>query len=418
VQSPLKRTAKSDAELAIFGAAPRFPDPLHVGRPNVGDRTRLLARIEDALDRRWLTNGGLYEAEFERRLSELIGVKHCVAITNGTLALDIACRALGLAGEVIVPSFTFIATAHALLWQGLTPVFCDIEPRNHTLDPIRVEELITPRTSAILGVHTWGRSCDVEALAGIAQRHGLELLFDAAHALACTHKGRMIGQFGHAEVFSFHATKFVNSLEGGAIATNDDQLAARVRLLKNFGFTRYDEVAGLGTNGKMNEISAAMGITSLDAIDEIVAANRRNFAAYVTAMDGIPGVTLLPYDDKERCNCQYVVALVDETKAGLSRDELVEVLWWENVLARRYFYPGCHRMEPYRSTQPLAWCHLPQTERIANQVVVLPTGTAIGPVEISAIAEVLRLAVASAESIYRRLRSPDNGAVLRSGQLR
>ena len=209
-------------DLAIFGGSPAFAELLHVGRPNIGDRGRLLERIHDLLDRRWLTNNGPYVLEFERQLCQLTGAPHCIVTCNGTVALEIAIRAAGMSQEVIVPAFTFVATAHALQWQGITPVFCDVDPSTHNLDPESVERSITPRTTGILGVHLWGRACRVDELAEIARRHGLKLLFDAAHALGCTHRGRMVGGFGDAEVFSFHATKFVNSFEGGAIVTADD----------------------------------------------------------------------------------------------------------------------------------------------------------------------------------------------------
>src|SRR5438128_1354253 len=221
-------------ELAIFGDLPAFAEKLHVGRPNIGNRERLLARINDLLDRRWLTNDGPYVQQLERNLADFLGVKHCIAMCNGTVALEIAIRALGLSGEVIVPSFTFIATAHALQWQEITPVFCDIDPSIHNIDPHSVEQMITPRTSGISGVHLWGRACDVLALTEIARRRNLKLLFDASHGLGCSHHGRMVGSFGNAEVFSFHATKFVNTLEGGAVVTNDDDLATKIRLMKNF----------------------------------------------------------------------------------------------------------------------------------------------------------------------------------------
>src|SRR5882724_336712 len=229
-------------QLALFGGRPAFDRPLHVGRPNIGSRKRFFELLEGALDRGWLTNSGPLVDEFEKKVSDYVGVKHCVSICNATIALEIAIRAAKLDGEVILPSFTFVATAHALQWQKITPVFCDIDPATHTIDPAKVERMITPRTTGILGVHLWGRGCDVEALAAIARRRNLKLLFDAAHAFGCTHRGKMIGGFGDAEVFSFHATKFLNSFEGGAVVTNDDELARKVRLMKNFGFRAYDDV--------------------------------------------------------------------------------------------------------------------------------------------------------------------------------
>jgi len=388
-------------ELAMAGGDPTFKEKLHVGRPNVGDRERLIARINEMLDRRWFSNNGVFVQEFEARIASYLAVKHCVAMCNATIALEITTRALGLKGEVIVPSFTFIATAHALQWQEITPVFCDIDPLTHILDPNKVEDLITPRTTGIVGVHIWGQGCDVDALEEISRRHGLQLMFDAAHAFGCSHKGRLIGGFGRAEVFSFHATKFLNSFEGGAVVTNDDELAKKIRLMKNFGFAGYDQVIYIGTNGKMNEASAAMGLTSLESIDDFVEINKHNHGLYRKLLQDVPGIRTLSYNASEQNNYQYVVLEVDEEQAGLSRDLLVKVLWAENVMARRYFYPGCHRMEPYRSYFPHAALLLPQTERVAQQSMILPNGTAIGETEVRGICEIIRLAVADSATLNR-----------------
>lgn len=389
-------------DLAILGGPRAFDEPLHVGRPNLGDRQRLLRRIEEVLDRRWLTNDGPLVQEFERRLAEWTGTQHCIATCNGTVALELAVRAAGIEGEVILPAFTFVATAHALEWLGLRPVFCDIERESHTLDPERVEELITPETSAIVGVHVWGRPCRIDRLQTIARRHDLKLLFDAAHAFGCTWRGQPIGGFGLAEVFSFHATKFVNAFEGGAVATNDDELAARLRLMRNFGFAGYDHVVSLGVNGKMSEISAAMGITSLESCQDFIDTNRRNHEAYRRGLACISGLSLLEDDRDERSNHQYVVVEVDAARTGLARDDLVEVLWAENVLARRYFFPGCHRMEPYASRG--APRHLPITDLVAGGVLLLPTGSAGGSEAIAKIAGILRVAIEGADEVAAALR--------------
>ena len=393
---------KSDIDdLALLGGDPAFSEPLHVGRPNIGDRTALLSRINDLLDRRWLSNDGPFVQEFEQRIADLLGVKHCIAMCNATVALEIAIRALGLHGEVIVPSFTFIATAHALQWQEITPVFCDVDPATHNLDPAKVEAMITPRTTGIIGVHVWGRPCAIEALSEIAQRRGLKLMFDAAHAFGCSHCGQMIGNFGEAEVFSFHATKFFNTFEGGAVTTNDDELASRIRRMRNFGFAGYDEVVCLGTNGKMSEISAAMGLTNLQSLDEFIRVNQRNYRQYQQEINRLPGLSLIHYDESEKCNYQYMAVEVDPQMTGLHRDVLIKVLKAENVLARRYFWPGCHRMEPYRSLFPDAYLSLPQTEKIAERIMILPTGTAVGEPEIEIICDILRTAIANADGIRK-----------------
>jgi dTDP-4-amino-4,6-dideoxygalactose transaminase len=390
-------------QLAVFGITPAFAEPLHVGRPNIGNRGKLLERINDILYRRWLTNMGPYSQELEQRIADMLGVRHCIAMCNGTVALEIAIRALGLKGEAIVPSMTFIATAHALQWQEVTPVFCDIEPGSYNIDPSKIEQLITPRTTGIIGVHLWGRPCDVESLTKIAQRWKLKLLFDAAHAFGCSYKGRMIGSFGNAEVFSFHATKCFNTLEGGAIVTNDTELAEKIRLMTNFGFGGTDNVIYIGTNGKMNEVSAAMGLTSLEDFATFVETNRRNYQVYFNELADIPGIRLLRYDDKDRNTYHYIVVEIDEAITGISRDHIVEILQAENVLARRYFYPGCHRMEPYRSYFPQSSLWLRETERMAKRVLVLPTGTAVDPEAVRTICQILRVTVSHGWEIQKRL---------------
>jgi dTDP-4-amino-4,6-dideoxygalactose transaminase len=396
-------STQREEDLAILGGTPAFAEVLHVGRPNIPNRQIFAERVTDILDRRWLTNGGRYVEEFERRISETVGVRHCVAMCNATVALEIAIRALGLTGEVIVPAFTFVATAHALQWQQITPVFCDIDPKTLNLDPERIDELITSRTTGIIPVHLWGRACKVERISEIASRHNLKVLYDASHAFGCTHQKRKIGGFGNCEVFSFHATKFIHSFEGGAAVTNDTELANKMRLMRNFGFTNYDEVIHLGINGKMPEVCAAMGLTSLEAAPEIVAINRRNLDLYREGLSGLSGISLIEYDPAEESNYHYVVVNVDAADSPLDRGQLLAVLHKENVLARRYFWPGCHRMEPYKSLNPNAYLLLPETERVAVRLMTLPTGQTITPEMIGVICEIIRSAFENAGEIIKRL---------------
>ena len=365
----------------------------HVGRPNLPDRDILFERFHDILDRAWLTNDGSYVRAFETRIAEICRVRNCVAVSNGTLALMVAAQCLGLTGEVIMPSLTFVATPHAFAWQGLQPVFADVNSNSCCIDPDHVESLITPRTSAIVGVHLWGNPCDVRRLESIAQRHGLKLLFDASHAFACTAERRPVGNFGDAETFSFHATKFVSSVEGGAVVTNNDDLAARLRRARNFGFSGVDCVTQLGINAKLNEFSAAFGLTSLETVDTLTQRNRENYECYAVQLRDIPGLSLLPCGQREISNFQYVVIRVDETECGLHRDELMAVLHQNNVGARRYFYPGCHRAAPYALQQHHA---LPVTEKIVGEVLTLPTGTAVTRGDVETICGLLRATVRSA----------------------
>ena len=273
----------------------------------------------------------------------------------------------------------------------------------HNLDAEKVDKMITPNTTGIIGVHVWGRPCNIEALSELAARRNLKLLFDAAHAFGCSAQGQPIGNFGDAEVFSFHATKFLNTFEGGAVTTNDDELAQKIRLMKNFGFKGFDNVVYIGTNGKMSEASAAMGLTSLDSMDRFVAVNRSNYDAYAETLQGIDGIKLIRYDTKEAGNFQYIILEVDESKTGLSRNDLVKVLHAENVIARRYFYPGSHRMEPYRSNFPHAHLLLQRTEALTEQVMSLPNGTAIGPEDIEKIGAIIRLALDRSVAVRERL---------------
>lgn len=387
---PAMKGIRSRRDLAINGAPPAFAAPLHVGKPNVGSRATFTRLAGEMFDRCWFSNNGPLVQAFEQRVASYLGVSHCIAMCNGTIALEIAIRAMGMTGEVIVPSYTFVATAHALSWQGITPVFADIDPATHNLDPAAVRRMITPRTSGIIGVHLWGRAAPVEALQSIADEHGLQLMYDAAHAFGCSHQGQTIGRFGACEVLSFHATKFFNTFEGGAVVTNDDELAEKMRLMRNFGFAGYDNVIHPGTNGKMIEVCAAMGLANIECIDRVIDANRRNHSLYRAAFDGLPGLHVLDYDASERNNYQYIVLEVDEDHP-VGRDGIVAALHAENVLARKYFWPGCHRMQPYRDLFPHAGLMLPETVKVARSVVVLPTGTALPEGSAETIAAVCRV---------------------------
>ena len=296
---------KAISELAFFGGASEFDRPFHVGSPNIGDRSRFFERVEELFDKNRLTNFGPCVMELEERLAAMLGVKHVIAMCNGTVALEIAIKALDLKGEVILPSMTFVATAHALEWQKIKPVFVDIDPSTHHLDPAKIEEQLTPNTTGVIGVHLWGQACDVDAIQKIADRNNLRVIYDAAHAFGSSYDGRMIGSFGDAEVFSFHATKVFNTFEGGAVATNCDDLAEKIRLMQNFGFVGKDQVNYLGINGKMNEVSAAMGLTSLESLEEFIAYNYQVYKWYQRELKGLPGVRVLPFDEGEKNNFQY-----------------------------------------------------------------------------------------------------------------
>jgi dTDP-4-amino-4,6-dideoxygalactose transaminase len=373
--------------------APVFKSPLFVGRPNLGDLSRLKERFETILESRWFSNNGPFVQEFEQKLAAHTNTKHCIAVCNATIGIELAARALELQGEVLVPAYTFVATAHALRWLGIEPIFVDMKADSHNLDPNLLERAITPRTTAVIGTHVWGRPCEVEAIQAIADRHSLKVMYDAAHAFGCSYRGRMLGSFGECEVFSFHATKFLNSFEGGAIATNSDQLADKLKLMRNFGFEGFDNAVELGTNAKLSEVHAAMGLTSLEAIDEIIARNHDNYLTYRKCLEKNNGVEVIEYDEKEKNNFQYVVVEVDPKQCPASRDEIVEHLHRHNVIARKYFWPGAHQMVYYQ-THPSGTSHAaPVTDKVAARVIVLPTGQAVNRQQVESICELINQAI-------------------------
>lgn len=366
----------------------------HVGRPNLPDREKVLANFTQALDNQWLTNMGPLSLELEERISSMLGVKHCICVCNATTGLGLLQRSLDLQGEVIIPAFTFIATAHSLRWQRITPVFCDVRMEDHLIDPTKIEALITPRTSAIMAVPIWGQPCDAKALQTIADKHGLKLLYDSAHAFGCKSGDQHLGGFGNAEVFSFHATKVFSTGEGGAITTNSDKLADKLRLMRNFGFTDYDQTDHIGTNAKMGEFAAGYGLAHLDALDSIVDQNQARHQAYVKEFSKFNDISFLPYDFAGQSNYQYVVARV----TAHLRDSMVKHFHNRGILLRRYFHPGCHRMEPYRSDESYRGLELENTERLADETVIFPTGTQLSEKEVAEFADMYSEFLASTDS--------------------
>ncbi len=393
--------------LTLFGGDPEFSRTLHVGTPNIGDTKRFLTRVENLLNRRVLTNRGPLVRELESRMTELLSVKHCVTMSNGTAALEIATRALNFKGNAIVPALTFVATAHALEWQRVRPIFADIMPTTHHLDPRWIRRLATSLTSGVIPVNLWGRTVDIDAVVAEATMRDLAVVFDSSHAFGCTYKGKPVGGFGDAEIFSFHATKFVNTFEGGAVTTNDDALAERIRLMQNFGFADRDEVIHVGINGKMNEVQAAMGLTSVEAMKGFISHNHENYCAYLEGLRYLDGINLIEYDAAERNNYQYIVIEVDDVVTGLHRDQLMQVLHTEGVDARRYFYPGCHRMEPYRSRPKPNGQDLKLTDEMLARVLTLPTGTAVTTGDIRRVVALMQRIHERRNDISRKLAKND-----------
>jgi dTDP-4-amino-4,6-dideoxygalactose transaminase len=379
------------AQLAVLGGPPLFPELLHVGRPNILDAKEFQRYINELLERKWLSNDGPLVQELEARFAEFLGVKHCIGVANATLGLQFVVKALGIRGKVVMPAFTFIATPHAVAWQGATPLFCDVLEATHTLDPQKVREAMSPEVGAIVGVHVWGRACEIDELQAIADEWNVPLIFDAAHALGTTYKDIRVGRFGNAEVFSLHATKGINGVEAGFITTDDDSLAKELRAVRNYGFDTEGVVGGLGINGKMHEICAAMALSNLPRYAELSEHNRRLLDSYAQALQGVPGIRADRVAHRPG-NHHYAVFFAD-AGANLSRDELLDVLEAENVRARKYFWPGCHRSPPYSlQRQP----PLPVTERILDSVFQLPTGMQLDEAGAAAIASCIVEAIRGA----------------------
>ena len=355
----------------------------HVGRPNIPDKEKFLEKIAQVLDNQWLTNMGPLSLELEERIAKMLGVKHCICVCNATIGLELLQRALDLKGEVIIPSFTFIATAHSLRWQRIDPVFCDVRLKDHLIETDQIEALITQRTSAIMAVPIWGQPCDYEILQNIADNHNLKLIFDSAHAFGCKSGDSYLGGFGDAEVFSFHATKVFSTGEGGAITTNSDKLADKIRLMRNFGFTAYDRTDHIGTNAKLSEFAAAYGLAHLDDLESIMTHNHFIHQTYLKEFSRFNEISFLNYNFDGISNYQYVVARVPAN----IRDSIVDYFHKEGILLRRYFFPGCHRMEPYNSSKKYDSINLPNTEQISSEIVIFPTGKQVTREDIHGFAQ-------------------------------
>jgi len=389
-------------DLAVFGGTPAFESPLPVGQLYLPDWTDFERLFRGIFARRYFTNHGPLVRELDERIAAYLGVRHATNVTNGTVALMIALRALDLRGEVIVPSFTFPATVQAISWAGLTPVFCDVDPATHMLTAENVRKLIGPRTSGVLGVHLWGRACDPDALQKLCLENNLRLLFDAAHAFSCTWNGHRIGGLGDVECFSLHATKLLSAMEGGCLTTNDDGLAARIRTIRNFHVSESFVQVSLRINGKMTEAQAGMALLSLDMLPAVLERNQCVFDIYSRYAQTWCGLRLLEAPLGETWNHQYCVLEVDARLAGLERDELLEVLRSEGVLARRYFYPGLHRLPPYFA-RPEHGNVLPVTDELCKTVMQLPLGARVSARDAERVGRLLGFVLEHGTEIRKRL---------------
>lgn len=349
-----------------------FDEPVYVTRPLLPPLAEVTRRLEEVWSAQWLTNGGEQHQRLESALCSYLDVPELSLFNNGTIALLVALRALNLSGEVITTPFTFPATPHALTWQGLTPVFADIDPARLTLDPEAVERAITPRTSAILAVHVYGVPCDVEALQQIADRHQLRVIYDAAHAFGTRVRGVSVGRFGDATMFSFHATKLFHTAEGGALVLRDADVRLRVERLKNFGIADQEHVELPGINGKMTELQAAVGLAVLDCVPGELQRRCAILELYRARLADVPGFTFMPECAPEENSFQYCAVRIDEKAFGRSRDEVQQALKAHNVYARKYFFPLCSSYPCYRDLPSSNPAGLPVASRVVREVLCLP----------------------------------------------
>nr|WP_315407773.1 DegT/DnrJ/EryC1/StrS family aminotransferase [uncultured Prevotella sp.] len=350
--------------------------------PNLDEFTESLKEIWES---KWITNNGQFHQKLEAALAEYLKVPYVSLFTNGTLPLLTALQALRITGEVITTPYSFVATTHALWWNGIKPVFVDIDPATGNMDPKKIEAAITPRTTAILPVHVYGKPCDTEAIQTIADKYGLKVIYDAAHAFGVEVNGESLLNAGDMSTLSFHATKVFNTIEGGAMVMHDEKTKQRIDYLKNFGFANEIEVVGPGINSKMDEIRSAYGLLNLKQVDDAIAARQKVAIAYRNALRDVEGISF--WDDMPgvRHNYSYFPIFVDAEKYGMTRDELYMKMKDQGVWGRRYFYPLISEFSTYRGLESSRPENLPNAHRMADTVICLPMHHALSEAEIDKI---------------------------------
>lgn len=354
--------------------------------PNLDEFTESLKEIWES---KWITNNGQFHQKLEAALAEYLKVPYVSLFTNGTLPLLTALQALRITGEVITTPYSFVATTHALWWNGIKPVFVDIDPSTGNIDPQKIEVAITPRTTAILPVHVYGKPCDTEAIQSIADKYGLKVIYDAAHAFGVEVNGESLLNAGDMSTLSFHATKVFNTIEGGAMVMHDEKTKQRIDYLKNFGFANEVEVVGPGINSKMDEIRSAYGLLNLKQVDAAIAARQKVAVAYREALRNVDGISF--WDDMTgvRHNYSYFPIFVDAEKYGMTRDELYMKMKDQGVWGRRYFYPLISEFSTYRGLESSRSENLPNAHMMADTVICLPMHHALTEAEIDKIIKVI-----------------------------
>lgn len=394
---------RGPADFACAGGSPTFLSAIPVGQLYFPDWDQYGAAIRGIIQRRYYSSHGPLVRDLESRLEAYLGVRNAVVVTNGTLGLYLVALALGLKGKVIMPAFTFIATAQAFLLAGIEPVFCDVDPVTHHMTPEAAEAVLEEGVCAVCAVNLWGGTADVHGLESWARSHGLPLLFDSAHAFGVQRAEGMVGRFGRAEVFSFHATKVMSASEGGCVCTDDDDLAERVRNVRSDNGVRRPTAVSLTVSARMSEAQAAIALMSLDDFGRRMANNRDIFESYRSSLAAVPGVRIVEPNGVVRSNYQNVVVEISESEYGLSRDNLWAILRAEGVRARQYFKPGAHRCVPFDSMRPQQVEALPVTDGLCQTVLQLPIGAMVTPADAATIAGLIRDAHVHAEALRSRV---------------
>ena len=341
--------------------------------------------LKDIWHYKWITNNGEYHRKLESALCEYLKVPYISLFTNGTLPLITALQALRISGEVITTPFSFVATTHSIWWNGLKPVFVDIDPSNCGLDPNRIEAAITPRTTAIMPVHCYGKPCDTKAIQEIADKYGLRVIYDAAHAFGVEVNGESILNAGDVSTLSFHATKVYNTIEGGAMVMKDAETKQRIDYLKNFGFANETTVVGPGINSKMDEMRAAFGLLNLKLVDTAIESRHQVAIKYREALKDVPGISFFEDMPGVKHNYSYFPIFVNEKEYGMSRDELYARMKEHNILGRRYFYPLISTFSTYRGLDSADPKNLPNATRLADEVICLPMHHALSEEDVEKV---------------------------------
>ena len=355
--------------------------------PDLKEFEKLLA---DIWERKWLTNNGHYHQQLEGALAEYLGVPYLSLFTNGTLPLITALQALRITGEVITTPYSFVATTHSLWWNGIKPVFVDVEEKTGNLDPEKIEAAITPRTTAIMPVHVYGTPCDTQRIQEIADKHGLKVIYDAAHAFGVWQDGKSILEAGDMATLSFHATKVYNTVEGGALVCHDAETKKQIDYLKNFGFAGEIEVIAPGINSKMDEIRSAYGLLNLKQVDGAIARRKHVAQKYKDAFKAIAGLRYLEDIEGVKHNYSYFPIFIDEKEYGLSRDGLFTKLKENNILGRRYFYPLISEFVTYKGLESAKKENLPVAHKLADSVICLPMYADLTDDDVNRVIEVVR----------------------------